>query len=65
MDLVNKTSNIRLRKINIGTWGSPVAERYGIKSLPALWLVDPDGRVSKSKAKILELLQRGASAGRL
>ena len=45
--LLGKHDALSLRKIDIGRWGSPVAEQYGIRSIPALHLYDGKKLVSK------------------
>jgi hypothetical protein len=35
---------VRLRRIDIESWDSPVAKLYGVRSLPLLWLYR-DGEV--------------------
>jgi hypothetical protein len=42
--LTRKRSDVRLRRIDIESWGSPVAKLYGVRSLPLLWLYR-DGEV--------------------
>lgn len=38
--LARKDPDLRLLKIDIGKWGSPVAEQYRIKRLPTVWLYE-------------------------
>ncbi len=36
-------------------WNTPIARRYGIKSIPAMWLVDKEGNlIDKNARKDLE-----------
>jgi hypothetical protein len=41
---VKANPSVTLRKVDIGQWGSPVAEQYGIKSIPYLRLYK-DGKL--------------------
>ncbi|MBN1586094.1 MAG: thioredoxin family protein [Candidatus Omnitrophica bacterium] len=42
---VQSTPDVFLRKINIKEWGSPVAEKYGIRSVPSIWIYGRKGQV--------------------
>jgi peroxiredoxin len=36
-------------------WNNPIASRYGIMDLPALWLIDPNGNVVSTAVKVEHL----------
>jgi hypothetical protein len=61
--LNKKIRNLRVRKINIAKWKSPAAKRYGLNSIPALWLYNGNKLVTKSNA--LTVLAAAAKKGRL
>lgn len=48
---------MRLVRIDIGRWGSPVAEQFGINRLPTLWLYEGGQRVSQDTRDVLSRLQ--------
>ncbi|MBK8974984.1 MAG: thioredoxin family protein [Planctomycetes bacterium] len=57
--LITRTGGIRLRRIDIDTWDSPVARQYGIRSLPTLWLyVDGERTASDPRAVLAKLAAR-------
>jgi len=43
--LVKRRSDVTLRRVDIGSWDSPVARQFGVKRLPDLLLYDSDGRM--------------------
>ncbi len=47
---------IRLRKIDVGAWDSPVAVAHGIRRLPTLMLYDGTRLVSSDTREIVEHL---------
>ncbi|MEM9382605.1 MAG: hypothetical protein AAGB93_21815 [Planctomycetota bacterium] len=57
--LARSNDSLRLRKIDVGSWSSPVARQHGIESLPSLVLyegdrlVTSDLRAAFAKAKSL------------
>jgi hypothetical protein len=56
-ELVKKTTDrTRLLRIDIGKWGSPVAEQYGIRSLPTVWLYEGTDRTTGDTRKALARL---------
>jgi thiol-disulfide isomerase/thioredoxin len=59
-----ENSRLALRKVDIVDWTMPVAEQYGIESLPHLMLFGPDGtRLADGDAVFPELSKLfGASA---
>lgn len=56
--LVNQKATVRLRKIDIDEWSSPVARAHDIRRLPTLALYDGKRLVSKDPSRILTLLSR-------
>jgi thiol-disulfide isomerase/thioredoxin len=63
---------LAVRKIDIVSWGSPVAKQFGLRSIPHLKLFDPDGRLLREgdPSTVLSVLQQrlggvmpGGSAG--
>lgn len=56
--LVHRLGTIRLRKIDIASWDSEVAQQHDIRSIPQLWLYDGMELLSKDTREILEYLQR-------
>jgi len=55
---IHRTKTVRLRKINIGKWGSPVASQFGINSLPTLWLYEGKKLVSKDRRRSMASLEQ-------
>lgn len=51
-DLANSRPDLRLRKIDIKKWGSPVARQHGIRRLPSLVLYEGDRLVSSDSQKV-------------
>jgi thioredoxin 1 len=43
--LAQDTPNVVLRKVDIGDWNSPVAQQYGISSVPHVRVYDRDGQM--------------------
>ena len=56
--LARETGNFRVLKIDIDTWGSPVAKQYDIHSLPTLWLYEGKERRATGRREVFELLSR-------
>ena len=56
--LARQKKNFRIVKVDINKWGSEVAEQYGIKSLPSLWLYEGHTLRSEERRDVLEFLQR-------
>ena len=54
---VAKRGNLRLLKIDIDQWGSPVAEQYRIRRLPTIWLYDGEELLSDNPTEIAEILK--------
>lgn len=57
-ELVRARGTVRLRKIDIRDWDSPVARQHGIQSIPQLWLHDGRERASTDIGRILAALER-------
>ncbi len=47
---------VRLRRIDIGSWNSPVAEQYGIRKLPTVWLYIDGKLFSKDRDAVAKRL---------
>jgi hypothetical protein len=54
--LIRERASVRLRRIDIKSWDSPVAVQFGIRRLPTLLLYDGRQLLSADKAEILEIL---------
>jgi hypothetical protein len=54
--LIRERASVRLRRIDIERWDSPVAVQFGIRRLPTLLLYDGRELLSSDKREILELL---------
>lgn len=46
---VKKNKGFYLRKINIVKWGSPIAKKYKINSIPSLWIMGKNGQWIKKR----------------
>ncbi len=44
--------------IVLGGWDTTVLNQYGVKSVPSLWLIDPDGRIAVTGQQFLQELGR-------
>ena len=56
--LINQKQGIRLLRIDIDRWGSPVAKQYGINRLPTVWLYNGTNKVaSGTQAAIAQVSQ--------
>lgn len=55
---VRERGNVRLRRVNIRDWSSPVARQYGIERIPQLWLHDGTQRVSTDTSDVLRRLEQ-------
>lgn len=53
VEALAQQKNVRLRKIDIASWSSPVAKQFGIRSIPALWLYEGTERVSTDTRDVL------------
>lgn len=60
--LVKQAGTIRLRKIDINQWGSPVAEQHDIHRLPRLLLYDGTRLISDDTKRVLQMLKREAGS---
>jgi hypothetical protein len=54
--LIRERENVRLRKIDIVSWESPVARQFNIRRLPTLMLYDGRQLLSADTREILEIL---------
>jgi len=59
-----KNDDLAIHFVNIGDWGSPVAEQYSINFVPNFKVFDPNGRLlaeeREGTAWVREELQRRA-----
>ena len=55
---IRERGNVRLRRVNIKDWDSPVARQYGIQSIPQLWLHDGTKRVSTDTMDVLRRIEQ-------
>ena len=56
--LVEHNPRAKLRRIDIGSWHSPVAKQYDIRRLPTVWLYEDGAVVSRDTAEIAGRLQQ-------
>ena len=56
--IVRERGGLKLRRIDIDQWGSPVAKQYGIRSLPALYLYEGTRLVSQDTSDVLKRITR-------
>lgn len=54
--LIRKSNGVRLCKIDVPTWESPVARANSIRVLPTLWLYDGDRLVSRDTGQVMSKL---------
>ena len=47
-----------MRKVDVESWDSAVAQQYRIRSLPTLWLYEDGQRVASDTREVLSRLQR-------
>jgi thiol-disulfide isomerase/thioredoxin len=57
-ELVRDRDGVFLRKINIKNWKTPVVRKYGIRSIPAIWIYGPDGRLEKKNVRGLTAIRK-------
>ena len=50
--LTRQNPKVKLRIVDIGSWGSPVASQYGIRLLPTVWLYQDGELYSKDRAQV-------------
>ena len=43
--LARRDPSVFLREIDIQTWNTPVAQQFELRSIPAVWIYDPSGRL--------------------
>ncbi len=51
---IRSRTDLRLRIVDIGAWGSDVAKQYGIRSLPQVWLYEDGEFVSNDLDQVLQ-----------
>ena len=56
--LAEQHPEVKLRRVDIGDWHSPVAQQYGIRQLPTLWLYEDGELVSKDSRAVAARLQK-------
>lgn len=56
--VTQQTDGTRLLRIDIDTWSSDVAQQFGIRSLPTLYLFEGKQLVLTDTRAVLERLQR-------
>lgn len=54
---MKRNGTVALRKVNIGTWDSPVSRQFRINRIPQLWLYDGTTRVETSTRRVLKALE--------
>ena len=47
---------VYLRIVDIGSWDSAVAEQFGIRSLPTVWIYEDGKVVAKDRASVMAKL---------
>lgn len=55
--LATQHPNIKLRRIDVGSWSSPVARQHGIRRLPTVWLYENGALVTQDSKAALARLQ--------
>ena len=55
--LVEERPFVRLRLIDIDSWDSPIVQRYGIRSIPQLWLYDGKTRLTEDLGRAMALVR--------
>jgi hypothetical protein len=58
--LIKQMDGVRLRRVDVKSWDSPVAVKNSIRELPTLWLYDGGKLVSSNSKDVAERLQRRA-----
>lgn len=64
--LARSQENVYLRRINMLAWETPVAQQFGLRSIPSVWIYDGTGELVESKLNGLENIQEAVrkAAGR-
>jgi hypothetical protein len=57
--LVRSRGDLRLRKVDVVSWVSPVARQYDVRQLPWLWLYRDGERIATGSREVLERLAAG------
>jgi hypothetical protein len=55
--LVSDRPFVRLLRIDVTSWDSPVARQYEIQSLPQVWLYDGKQRLTADQGRALALVR--------
>ena len=55
---IRERGNVRLLRVNIRDWSSPVARQYGIQSIPQLWLHDGTERVATDTHDVMRRIEQ-------
>lgn len=56
--LIRSKQSCWLLRIDIDTWRSPVAQQYGIRRLPTVWLYDGKERVATDVRQVIERVRQ-------
>ena len=56
--LAEQHPQVKLRRVDVGDWQSPVALQYGIRQLPTRWLYEDGELVSKDGREVAARLSR-------
>jgi thioredoxin-like negative regulator of GroEL len=56
LEAKTKTQDLRLLKVDIAKWGSPVARQFGIDSIPHLLLYEDGALVAEGTRAVLAKL---------
>lgn len=56
--LAHRDPQVKLRRIDIGSWHSAVASQYQIDRLPMIWLYEDGELVSRETGESLARLER-------
>ena len=57
MSRIQALPEVRLVRVDIGNWNSPVAKQFGIRRLPTLWLYEGTQQVSQDTRGVLGQLE--------
>ncbi len=55
---IQEKGTVRLLRVDIDTWGSPVAKQYGINRLPTVWFYEGTRKVSTDTRQSFNLLEQ-------
>ena len=54
--LARMREGVYLRIVDIGSWDSAVAEQFGIRTLPTVWIYEDGKVVAKDRAAVMAKL---------